>query len=115
MAKHVITANRLIDGLVVYLSASGGWVEAVSESLVAAAEAALEVALETGRAAEAGNHVVGVYEIEVDGSGPAMAPVSLRERIRAFGPTTHPEFGRTTESGHYQHSDGVEPVRFGDA
>ena len=114
MFKYVVSANRLLDGLVVYQTVTGDWSEAVA---VAAAvdEAGLVDALATGQAAEARQEVTGVYEVEVDVVGGAPVPVRLRERIRAYGPTTHLDFGRTDATDHFQHPDGVAAVRFASA
>ena len=83
---QAITANRLDDGLVVFLAAGGRWVEAVHAAEAyegAAVEAALAVAL----AAETDRIVLGPYAIDVAVGPAGIEPTRLRERIRAFGPT----------------------------
>ncbi|MBT3658925.1 MAG: DUF2849 domain-containing protein [Rhodospirillaceae bacterium] len=109
---HVITANRLIDGFVVFLTEAGDWAENVLESLVVTDDAALQQALEAGKTAEAEQKIVGAYEIEMARDGGAVVPVKFRERIRAYGPTTHTDFARAEYPGHFDHPDGVEPVEF---
>jgi Protein of unknown function (DUF2849) len=84
----VITANRLTDGIVVYLAANGEWTEAIANARVADTEEetkALEV-----EAAEAvrERRVVAVYPMEVALKGGAIDPLSVRERIRASHRTT---------------------------
>ena len=91
--KQVYTANRLADGAVVYLGGDGGWSERPSPSGVIAtgqearmrglAEAAAEAAV-----------IVEPYLIEVVELGGATRPVRYRERIRAYGPPSHPEFAK---------------------
>lgn len=86
MAKRqVITANRLTDGIVVYLAPDGAWREAIGEARIA--ESAEETAeLERiGAADEAACRVVGPYLMEIDAAG--HRPARLRESIRAIGPT----------------------------
>ncbi|HIM78316.1 MAG TPA: DUF2849 domain-containing protein, partial [Rhodospirillales bacterium] len=43
-------------------------------------------------AAEAAAIVIDPYLITVTDENGEIRPVSLRERIRAYGPSTHPEF-----------------------
>ncbi len=83
----VITANRLRDGRVVWLGASGAWVESLVQAGVVAGEAAA-AALATGQAAEQARLVVGVYAADVAMGSAGVVPLSQKERIRAAGPST---------------------------
>lgn len=112
MNQHVITANRLLDGLVVFLREDGGWDASIGAARLAADAAALGAALEAGGQGEAANIVTGVYAVEVERIGGDIAPVRLRERIRAYGPTTHRDFSRADAPDHFAHPDGVEAVVF---
>ena len=94
MTLQVITANALGDGLVVYQAADGSWCSLVQEAEIIETGEDLQVGLDKARAAEADQIVVGIYEIDVTREDGCIYPVRLRERIRAFGPTSHPEFGR---------------------
>jgi hypothetical protein len=85
---QVITANRLGDGRVVYLTAGGGWSVALGEALRLGADGEGEAALKRGQAAAARHEVVDPYAVSVVDSPDGPAPASLRERIRAFGPTS---------------------------
>lgn len=91
--KQVITANRLADGAVVYMTAAETWSRNVDEARpiekaeVAAALAAAEHAV---KACE----VVAPYAIEVEIAGLRVSPVRYREQIRAAGPT-QPAAGQT--------------------
>ena len=83
----VITANRLSDGLVVYLSGLG-WETKIAKAAVLSASDALEAGLDSARRAIANREVVDVNAIDVAlGESRLPVPVRLRERIRAFGPT----------------------------
>ena len=112
-AEHpfVITANDLRNGAVVYLCDGADWSECLDESRIFPADG-LEEGLAVGRAAEDNQRVVGVYEIEVSQQGRQVVPVRYRERIRAYGPSTHVDFVRADVPGHLTHPDGVEAVRF---
>ncbi len=90
MTAQIVTANRLSDGLVVYLNgASGGsgWSERIENARIAgdaaAANGLLIRAEEPGQAVR----VVDPYLIEVTNVGAVPRPVSHREVIRAQGPT----------------------------
>jgi Protein of unknown function (DUF2849) len=85
----VVTANRLADGIVVYLAADGEWTEEIANARVADDEAETK-ALETiAENAVRERVVVGPYPMPValkdDG---AIDPISVRERIRASHRTT---------------------------
>ncbi|CAN5281691.1 DUF2849 domain-containing protein [soil metagenome] len=90
-----ITANRLADGDVVFWNA-GQWVERFGEAEVftddAAAEAAVAKAVQP-------TVVVEPYVIDLIVDDSIHAPVSYRERIRALGPTNHPQHGKQAEGG----------------
>ena len=85
---NVVTANRLIDGIVVYLAADGQWTEEIGCARVAETEEetkALEA--EAARDVDA-RKVVAVYPMEVALHDGQIDPLSVRERIRAAHRTT---------------------------
>jgi hypothetical protein len=84
---EMITANRLDDGHVVYLDAEGGWATDIRRGLVLADAEARKAALAQGEAAARANVVVEPYAIELEMRAGHLAPRTLRERIRADGPT----------------------------
>jgi hypothetical protein len=85
---NVITANRLVDGIVVYLAPGGEWTEELANAAIADTEEETK-ALEA-EAAEAVRErkVVAVYPMEVALKDGAIDPISVRERIRAAHRTT---------------------------
>ena len=89
---QVVTANRLIDGAVVYLTGDGGWTRAIRGSLVANTKREAEDATATANAAAIACKVVGPYLIEVSLDDGVVRPIRYREWIRAQGPTVHPQF-----------------------
>jgi hypothetical protein len=89
---QVLTANRLIDGAVLYWK-GGVWVEALAEAEVFTAPDAAAVALTAAEASLAGNVVVAPYLFEVrDGR-----PVKTREAVRAAGPSVRPDLGKQAD------------------
>jgi hypothetical protein len=91
-----LTANRLIDGEVVFWR-QGQWVERFAEAdLFAADDPAAEAAEAHGK--NQPTVVVEPYLIDVAQSEELWAPVSYRERIRALGPSNL-NHGKQTEGG----------------
>jgi hypothetical protein len=87
MTDKVLTANRLGDGIAVWLTAAGEWSEKLQDALVARHAEAVEALEAIGKRDYAGNKVVDVNVIDVEEVDGAIRPQRLRERIRAAGPT----------------------------
>ncbi len=87
MVDKVLTANRLTDGVSVWLNAAGEWATSLQEALVARHAEAFAALEEIGRKAYADNKVVDVNLIEVQETDGILWSLRLRERIRAQGPT----------------------------
>jgi hypothetical protein len=84
----VVTANRLIDGIVVYLASDGGWTEEIGCARLAETEDEVK-ALEAEAAKDiAARKVVAVYPMDVAVRDGTVDPLSVRERIRAAHRTT---------------------------
>jgi len=90
---QMLTANRLVDGDVVYWRA-GGWVEAFADGDVFSAEADAEAALDAAREFVADNVMVNPYLFDVSAEADGARPVTEREIIRAAGPTTRSDLGK---------------------
>ena len=84
----VVTANRLRDGIVVYLASDGSWTEEIGGARIAETED--ELAALEARAAEdvKARKVVAVYPMDVALHDGTVDPLSVRERIRAAHRTT---------------------------
>jgi hypothetical protein len=91
----VITANRLSDGVVVFLGPHARWVEHLRDAAVLASDES-EAALAQAQQDEARQVVVGPYVVEVVRSGTTVAPKALREAIRAAGPTVRPDLAKAS-------------------
>ncbi|WEX09327.1 DUF2849 domain-containing protein [Chelativorans sp. AA-79] len=90
----LVAANRLIDGVAVWLGPDGGWVEDISEAEIARDKETQERLERTGREAFVRNEVLDVELIDVEIVDGTVRPLRLRERIRAAGPSIHPELGK---------------------
>lgn len=89
--EQVVTANRLIDGVVVYWSLSG-WVERLPQAAIFSLDEA-----KTTQAKAQGVSIVDIYFFEVRREGKTIIPASERERIRANGPTVRLDLGKQAE------------------
>ncbi|OXE37062.1 MAG: hypothetical protein CGW95_03790 [Phenylobacterium zucineum] len=103
-----LTANRLIDGEVVFWKA-GAWVERFSEAELFEADTPALVA--EGQAKSQLTVVVDAYLIDLAESEGLWVPISYRERIRALGPTNHRHHGKQAEGSDavliLQHAHGA--------
>jgi hypothetical protein len=81
----VVTANRLSDGAVVYLTAAKEWTVRIEDAAVVSTAPAATELLEAAIADDTG--AVGPYIAPVNLDGTAVTPGNLRERIRLQGPT----------------------------
>jgi hypothetical protein len=84
----VVTANRLVDGIVVYLAPDGGWVEDLARAGLAFTEEETKALEAEAAKAVAERRVVAVYPMEVALHDGAPVATSVRERIRAAHRTT---------------------------
>jgi hypothetical protein len=86
-AISVLTANRLHDGIVVFLDAEGAWVQGIDGAAVARSPDEAEALQAQGARDAAANLVVEPYLAEVRESGGRLVPVRFRERVRVEGPS----------------------------
>jgi hypothetical protein len=84
--QKLVTGNRLRDGVPVYFAGGGKWSSAVSGALLVD-PAAAEGLLAEAQKGEQPLPAVGMELIEAVREGSRIVPVTLREKIRAFGPT----------------------------
>jgi histidinol dehydrogenase len=85
---RAVTANRLRDGAVVFRTLTGGWSSRIADAETASSEADAARLLAQAEHDAATAVVVGPYLIDVAEIDGELRPTSLRERIRAYGPTT---------------------------
>lgn len=100
---RVLSANRVGDGRVVFLTADkAGWSEIIADSGVWTSAESEAEALAAARRDEAACLVLDICAVEVEGSGPKLKPIALREMIRAARrPTITPNMpaGFTLDAG----------------
>jgi hypothetical protein len=84
---QIVIANRLNDGLVVFLRENGEWTESIEAGTLANDETAGQRLLKIAQAAEASSQIIDPYLITIDETGGQRRPVKFREAIRASGPT----------------------------
>ena len=85
--KKAITANRLSDGLVVFLDDAGAWSVAIADARLVGDGPDLDAANAYAKSQHDARIVVEPYPIDVEIVDGRPVPVRLRERIRAEGPT----------------------------
>ena len=103
-----LTGNRLDDGETVFWK-DGRWVERFAEATIFADDTPAAEAEAAARAQ--GTVVVDPYLIDLVDSEGLWAPLSFRERIRALGPSNHPQHGKQALGGEdvaaLQHAHGA--------
>jgi hypothetical protein len=82
----VASANRLVDGVVVFLDDAGEWTSRLERAAVARDKRAGEILLERAKAESFGVVDPFLVAVSEDGDG-TVEPISLREKIRASGLT----------------------------
>ena len=97
MTAQIVTANRLTDGVVVYLDDKGAWSERVEDARVARAQEDGTALLASAETPEHAVRIVGPYLMDVAADGHAPRPISNREVIRARGPTVRLDLGKQAE------------------
>lgn len=94
MTTQIVTANRLGDGLVIYLTQDGTWTDRVEDAEVARDEDDAAALLARAEAPDQATRVVGPYLMDVTDEAGIPRPASNREIIRALGPTVRTDLGR---------------------
>ena len=82
----VVTGNRLLDGIVVYLASAHAWVEDIRNARCYETEAEAQAALDAQSDAIVSLEAIPVIK---DDEG-VISASRLREKIRAEGPTINP-------------------------
>ena len=84
---HMVIANTLIDGRVVFLTGDGTWVGAIADGELAQDGNAADKLISAGQKAEANDIVIDPQLIEVKETEYGRQPTAYREYIRAYGPS----------------------------
>jgi hypothetical protein len=91
----VVTANALLEGDVVYLTADDRWTLTLSDAEVLTDEADAQIRLIDASARV--SEVVGVYLADVKLEGATPKPAHFREAFRTRGPSNYPH-GKQAEA-----------------
>jgi sulfite reductase (NADPH) hemoprotein beta-component len=106
---QMITANRLIDGEVLYWK-NGTWMPAFADGTVYDDPKDAEAALQAAKAFVQDNMVVGLYALDVRRTSAGVEPVKEREIIRAAGPSNRRDTGKQAGLGPQEPKD-VPPIQ----
>jgi len=93
---QVLTANRLVEGDVVFWGA-GGWQMVIDQAVIVESEEAARLLERAGQGTVEANIVVEPYLIDVTRQSDRIVPVHYRERIRAAGPTVRADLGKQAQ------------------
>lgn len=103
-----VTGNRLADGEVMFWN-RGEWRERFAEIELYDDPAQADAALLAAQAQV--KVIVDPYIIDVRFDDGVPVPIAYRERVRALGPTIHPDMGKQIEGGEVieaiQHAAGA--------
>ena len=95
---QAVTANRLADGIVVYLTAANEWSVSLQDADVAEGKEAAEALLARGLKFYVPDIlVVDIYLFEVEKVEGGIRASSVREIIRQAGPTVRTDLGKQAE------------------
>ena len=103
--SEVITANRLIDGTVIFQDTAGAWSEDFAKAAIYSDRSATAVAMAKAKADEAADILIEPYAIVVEQRGVHFVPKALREMIRASGPTMRADLGKQACGFAPRHSE----------
>jgi len=90
---HLISANRLYDGIVVWLDANHQWVDSLPDASTFV-DTQIERAMTAANAAVAANLVVGPTLRPAEIIDGMPTPTDFRERLRARGPSVRRDLGK---------------------
>lgn len=99
----VVTANKLMDGAVIYLAAGGSWTEVLAGARFLTDEAEQTRLLQIAAQDVDRRIILDPYLMAAKTGANGPEPISQRERIRATGPTVPTRFdspNRKNRTGH---------------
>ncbi|MGG4603911.1 DUF2849 domain-containing protein [Paenalcaligenes sp. Me131] len=106
---HLISANRLHDGAVVWLDSRYQWVEAL-EHAHAFDEEALVAAQQAAQEGVTNNEIVDPVPQEAERTPKGIVPVTFREQLRARGPSVRADLGKQAGAEQDQYSNSLAPA-----
>ena len=95
--RQVLTANRLKDGLVVFLGEGNAWTPWIAEAVIARSkDDAARLEARGGEHAKT-NVVVGPYLMDVIEEAGHVRCAHIREHLRTLGPSVRLDLGKQAE------------------
>jgi hypothetical protein len=85
--QKAVTANRLADGLVIFLTEDKNWSLSIADAALFSDGAELDAGLAAGKEQQDARFLVDPYAIDIEIIDDKPVPTRIRERIRAEGPT----------------------------
>jgi len=92
---EIVSANRLTDGRVVYLSHGDRWSEKIVDGRTAKNSEESAALLTEAEESVVAGLVVDPYLVTISDDNGAFTAMRLRERIRQFGPERNEALGHT--------------------
>jgi hypothetical protein len=92
----ILMANDLLEGDVLFVSASG-WTKNPAEALIAYDEPAAEALEAAGQAAFKAQAIVDPVLVDISVVEGRPVPNHFRERFRTLGPSVRPDLGKQAE------------------
>ncbi|MFT3986853.1 DUF2849 domain-containing protein [Aestuariivirga sp.] len=94
---QIVTANRLRDGIAVFLNRSGQWSEKIDEATLALEPEAAAALENRAKQDEKSTLVTGSYLIDAERLNGRIRAAHIRERLRTLGPTVRLDLGKQAE------------------
>ena len=94
---QILTANRLRDGEVVFLTRAGTWSQAIDEATLAVEPQAAQALEARGKEDEKNNIVTGIYLFDAERVDGNIRAAHIRERIRTLGPSVRLDLGKQAQ------------------
>lgn len=94
---QVLTANRLRDGEVVFLTPAGNWSLHIDEAALALEKEAASALEAKGAAAVAQSLITGPYLFDAERKDGRVRALHIRERIRTLGPSVRADLGKQAD------------------
>jgi Protein of unknown function (DUF2849) len=104
--RQALTANRLRDGIAVFLSEYGTWSPWLHDAQVARSKDDAGKLEARGAQDTKMNIVVGVYLIDVIEEDGALRAAHIREHMRTQGPSVRTDLGKQAEAADAQAQAG---------
>ena len=106
---QIVTANRLRDGIAVFLNRGGHWSETIDEATLALEPQAAQALEARAKEDEKATLVTGSYLIDAERRNGRIRASHIRERMRTLGPTVRLDLGKQADGtgGAFPAPEGV--------